>query len=144
MKKTPTEEENMFYEKLEQQQREDKQKLQAARAHYDKYLDKLDEKERAGDFSGKDLPFYLQKDWLEIRAGELLGLVMFKRPGSPQLVIYPHEAAMLLKRTIRSAQKTLKMIREKNNKAPRMPVTLQEFCDHFGFDIEEVKKELTS
>lgn len=120
------------------------QKRKANEQHFAKYLAKLNEAEKAEVPSKKKKPYYLQKEWLIERAGNLLGLMMAKRIGpEPQLVIYPYEAAMLLKKTIRTAQNVLKKIREKNNKAARMPVTLQEFCGHFGFDIEEVKKELT-
>jgi hypothetical protein len=144
MKKPLTEEETLFHKKLNEQLREDKQKMKGARERLDKYVAKLNEREKAGDFSGNNLPYYLQKDWLIERARELLGLVMYKRVGpDPQLVIYPHEVAKLLKKTIRTAQNVLKNIRQNNNKAPRMPVTMKEFCEHFGFDIEDVKKELT-
>jgi hypothetical protein len=129
----------------EQKKRDQERKAKAE--HMDRYREKLNEQEKAGEISRLNQPYYLQKDWLIERAGMLLGLIMAKRIGGPipepQLVIYPHEVAKLLKKTIRAAQYRLKKIREIRNIPPRMPVSMKAFCEHFGFDIEEVKKELT-
>ena len=121
------------------------QKRKAAEEHMAKYIAKLNEKEKAGDFSGKNLPYHLQKEWLIHRARVLLGLVFYKvKEGHEiQLVIYPHEAAKILKKTLRSAQRVLKEIREIHNKPSRVPVTMKEFCDYHHLDEEKVKLELT-
>jgi hypothetical protein len=150
MKKAPTkepltEDDIEFHKKLNARLRKEKQESKAAVERLKKYIAKLEEKEKAGDFLGKDLPYYLQKEWLIHRARELLGLVFYKlREGQEiQLVIYPHEAAKILKKTLRSAQRVLKEIREIHNKPSRVPVTMKEFCDYHHLDEEKVKMELT-
>jgi hypothetical protein len=46
----------------------------------------------------------------------LSGKAMFKSDGKPQLVIYPHEVAIILKMSLRFAQRAIKKIRQENGK----------------------------
>src|SRR5262245_45189844 len=108
MLKLPTEEEMAKAEQA--------RKVTAKR--FAKYVAKLNERaNKEGIPSKKKLPYYEQKDWLIERAATILGLWKGKPVGpEPQLIIYPHEAARILKKTVRSGQNALKKIREKNNK----------------------------
>ena len=121
------------------------QRRKTAQMIFDKYVAKLGDIEKAAAASKKKVPYYLQKEWLKERAAELLGLWMAKRvfgAQEPQLVIYPHEAAIVLKKSLRSAQRVLKEIRALHQIPPRIPIPMKEFCDYTKLNEERIKKLL--
>lgn len=80
--------------------------------------------------------------WRRERKLMLTGKIMFKSDEKRQFVIYPHEVAILLKMSLRSAQRVIKKIRQENGKPDRVPITIEDFCRHYHFNEEQVRTQL--
>ncbi|MFB2120794.1 hypothetical protein [Parapedobacter sp. 2B3] len=57
-----------------------------------------------------------------------------------RLIILPHDVSIITGKSNRQAQRLLKVVHCALGKLPHQPVSVVEFADYMGLDVEEVKR----
>jgi len=57
-----------------------------------------------------------------------------------RLIILPHDVSAITGKGIRHSQRLLRTIRDAYGKAPHQVVSVREFAEYVGLDVEEVKQ----
>ncbi|MGX5817170.1 hypothetical protein ACWKWU_03190 [Chitinophaga lutea] len=63
------------------------------------------------------------------------------RNSPDRIAIYAKDVALLLGRSEQSARRLLREIRQTLAKTPRQIISLREFCDFVGLDMEEAREQ---
>lgn len=57
-----------------------------------------------------------------------------------RLIILPHDVSRITGKGIRQSQRVLQVIRDAHGKAPHQAVSIREFAEYIGLEVEEVEK----
>lgn len=57
-----------------------------------------------------------------------------------RLIILPHDVSIITGKSIRASQRLLKDIHFVLGKLPHQPVSILEFADYMGLEVEEVER----
>jgi len=60
-----------------------------------------------------------------------------------RIVIYPSDIIILTNKSESYARKEIQKLKKALNKKPHQKVTIKEYCDYYGFNLEEVLSVLS-